>query len=104
MNDITMLYEVAFLTWSQPNPDRLGTAERAMAKFQVWAINADVAIAEARRIAGAKNLEWIFTVSADTVDTPNGIAVILERILNDPLNPNAVLLGEKLKANTIITE
>lgn len=86
MIDLTMLYTVSFFTWSQPNPERLGTAEKMIGQIQLWAKNADDAITEAKRIAEKKQAEWIALASVDSIT-----GIVLEKILNDPLNPYAVM-------------
>lgn len=81
----TMIYDVAFWTWSQPNPERLGTAEKVIGRIRVWSQNADDAIDLARRIADKMGHEYVGTVSADAVS-----GVFREQIMNDPNSPNYV--------------
>lgn len=78
---ITLLYQVAFMTYGEPDPNRLGTAPKMIAKMEVWAKNGDEAIDIAKRIVNKRHLEWICLVSVDAIT-----GVILEKILNDPLN------------------
>lgn len=81
MKEYTLLYVVTFTSYAAPDPSRLGTAEKVAMTMQVWAKNADEAIAEAKRIAEKERQEWTNLLSVDVV---NG--VLLEKILNDPLN------------------
>jgi hypothetical protein len=78
---MTLLYEVVFMTYGDPNPERLGTTEKVGATMRLWAPNGDEACALAREIAEIKGREWLGMLSAQAVD-----GVILEQILNDPLN------------------
>lgn len=92
-NDVHLLYDVTFMTWSKPNPERLGTAERQGARIRVWAKNGEEAMDLAKQIARAEGADWLGMLSTDAVQ-----GVILESILNDPLNPHnkLALLGNKL--------
>lgn len=87
MDNVTLLYDVAFFTYGEPNPQRLGTAEKMIGKVRLWARDGDEAVAGAKRIIASKKVEWRGMVSVDAVQ-----GVILEQILNDPLNPYAVLV------------
>lgn len=78
---VTLLYTVSFMTYGDPDPGRLGTAPKVIANLQVWAGNGDDAIKLAHQICNKRHLEWLCLVS---VDAATGI--ILEKILNDPLN------------------
>ena len=86
MKTVTLLYDIAFLTWSEPNPERLGTAEQAIAKMRLWGRNADEAIADAKKIADMKSLEWVSLIAATVVE-----GIVLEYILNDSMNKNALI-------------
>lgn len=90
-NSPTMIYNVAFWTWSQPNPERLGTAEQVIGQIRVWAKNADDAIDIVRKIAVKKDHEYVGTVSADAVT-----GVYREQILNDENNPNYVSIDAEI--------
>ncbi len=77
----TLLYEVNFMTYSEPHPERLGTAEKAVGRIRIWAKTGEEAINTAKHIAAVKGSEWVHLVSVDAIS-----GIILEQILNDPLN------------------
>lgn len=77
----TLLYQVSFMTYMQPDPKALGTAEKAAGKMRLWAKSGEEAIDIARKIAAAKNIEWISLLEVTTLGD-----IVLEQILNDPLN------------------
>jgi hypothetical protein len=69
------------MTYDNPHPERLGTADKAIGRMRIWAKNADDAGTIARQIVDKKRLEYLYTISIDAVT-----GIILEQILNDPLN------------------
>lgn len=77
----TFRYTVAFKTYGEADPSRLGTADRAIARMQLWAMDGEEAILLAKAIAKAKRMEWLGLIAAEP-----SVDVVLERILNDPLN------------------
>jgi hypothetical protein len=83
-----MPYVVAFQTMSTPNPNRLGTAEERTISAVVWAIDAEVAISEAKRLCAEAGREFIRCLDASVPVSTLGhtqIPIAREMVLNDPM-------------------
>lgn len=94
----TLLYDVTFFTYGEPDPQNLGAAKKMLGKVRVWATHAEQAIDFAKQVADLKGAEYLSTADVTSVS-----GIILEAIANDPLNPYAILRNEPTETAPALT-